>query len=123
MKIMQKDDVLTPAVDTHGVTVYELVGRTSSDPSLTHSLAHIVIPPGEVSTPHYHPEAEETFFILKGTAQMLIEDETAILLPGQCVRVPPPLWHSISNPGQDDLEFLAICTPAWEISNSVFKRE
>ena len=123
MKIMQKDDVQAPAVDTHGVTVYELVGRTSLNPSQAHSLAHILIPSGKISTPHYHPEAEETFYILKGKAEVRIEDETALLLPGQCVRIPPPCWHSISNPGEEDLEFLAVCTPAWEIANSVFERK
>src|SRR5260370_795306 len=39
------------------------------------SLAEARLPPGGITTPHYHPQTEEIYYILEGTAQMQIGDE------------------------------------------------
>ena len=54
----------------HGEVVFEFFG-TAAGHSNTHSLAQIVIPPGKASRKHYHPVAEESYYILSGTAQLV----------------------------------------------------
>ena len=69
---------------------------------------------------HYHPVAEESYYILKGHAKMVLGQEEATLKPGQIVLIPPGTNHKIYNAGKETLEFLVVCVPAWEPGNTVF---
>jgi mannose-6-phosphate isomerase-like protein (cupin superfamily) len=109
-----------PLISTHGEVVYELIGRTVAEPTERHSLAYVVIPPGKSSLLHWHPIAEESYYVLRGTGRFVLADEERILLPGEAVVIPPTKSHQISNSGDTDLEFLAVCVPAWEPANSVY---
>lgn len=109
-----------PPVDSgHGEIIYELFG-TSAGGSRAHSLAQIVIPPGQSSLKHYHPVAEESYSVLSGTARMEMVGETALLGPGDSIVITPPQVHQVFNVGQDDLVMLVVCAPAWTPDNSIF---
>ena len=82
-------------------------------------MAHLLIPPGKASLLPYHPEAEESYYIVSGKAHILIGEQESTISAGQIVLIPPKNLHQIRNIGEDDLEFLAICVPAWEPSNTV----
>ena len=103
----------------HGEEVYELIGASAGG-SHTHSLAQIVIPPGKASLKHYHPVAEESYYILSGTARMEMDGEIAMLGPGDSVIILPNQVHQIVNAGPGDVTLLAVCVPAWTPDNSVF---
>jgi len=119
MKPTSKDMTL-PLSSEHGEVIYEMIGRTTDDPTERHSLAYVVIPPGKSSLLHSHPIAEESYYVLRGAGRFLLADEERILLPGQAVVIPPTKPHQIFNSGETDLEFLAFCVPAWEPTNSVY---
>jgi putative monooxygenase len=108
-----------PLETEHGEIVYELLGKAAGG-SQSHSLAQIVIPPGKGSLRHYHPAAEESYYILSGTAQMELDGETATLNPGDSVFILPDQVHRIANAGNQNLVILAICVPAWTPDNSVY---
>lgn len=118
MHIYHKKDVHSPLVTEHGEIIYELIRRGVGETTDRHSVAMVVIPPGKSSLLHYHPEAEESYFILSGQARVMLGDEEAILRPGQIVLIQAPKPHKIINIGKEDLEFLAICVPAWEPTNT-----
>ncbi len=42
---------------------------------------------------------------------------------GGVSRFIPSCTHKVVNVGEENLEFLSICVPAWEPSNSVFLEE
>jgi mannose-6-phosphate isomerase-like protein (cupin superfamily) len=114
------DNVL-PVTTPHGEMIRELTGRTATKGfAPQHSVAHIVLPPGKSSLLHYHPEAEESYYILSGRARLLIGEEEVVMVEGTAVLIPATQPHKISNIGSNDLVFLAICVPAWEPDNSVF---
>ena len=69
---------------------------------------------------HYHPVAEETYYILKGQAKMLIDDKTYIFNPGDAILIQQNEKHQIFCISDIDLEFLVVCAPAWEPNNSVY---
>jgi mannose-6-phosphate isomerase-like protein (cupin superfamily) len=119
MHILSIDET-SSLVTPHGEIIHELIGRAVGTPTERHSVAHVIIPPGKSSLLHYHPEAEESYFILRGKARMMLADEEAILVPGQAVLIPPPQPHQIINIGETDLTFIAFCVPAWEPGNSIF---
>jgi mannose-6-phosphate isomerase-like protein (cupin superfamily) len=76
-------------------------------------LARIVIPPGKSSIPHYHKNRQETYYILQGEGTMVLDGEKLVLHPGTAIIILPEETHYIENKGIVDLEFLAICVPAW----------
>lgn len=119
MHILSIDET-APLVTPHGEIIHELIGRAVGKPTERHSVAHVRLPPGKASLLHYHPEAEESYFILEGKARLLLANEEAILLPGQVVLIPPPQPHKIMSIGETDLTFLTFCVPAWEPTNTVF---
>lgn len=114
---------VAPLASAHGETIYELIGRGASAPAQGHSLAYVTLPPGKASLPHWHPVAEESYYILQGRARMVIAGEEAELSPGDAVLIPPTQRHQIYSIGEVDLAFLAICAPAWEPANSVYAED
>jgi mannose-6-phosphate isomerase-like protein (cupin superfamily) len=124
MRITRKSNVLKPSVNTTSEQIYELIGRPDAlGTSKLHSFGHVVIPPSCSSRLHYHPIAEETYYILKGQARMVIDEKEYALSPGDVVLIMPPEKHQIFSIGDTDLEFIAVCAPAWEATNSVFLDE
>jgi mannose-6-phosphate isomerase-like protein (cupin superfamily) len=109
-----------PIVSEHGEIIYELVGPNLGETTQRHSVAHVVIPPGKSSLLHYHPEAEESYHVLKGNAQIILGEEQEALTAGETILIPSPKPHKIINTGKEDLEFIAVCVPAWEPTNSIF---
>ncbi len=119
MHVRAKADVHHPLSAPWGETVFELVGSSpSSGNAALHSLAHIVIAPGRASSRHYHKISEETYYILSGQSRMVIDGREFALIPGQACLIQPGEWHQIFNSGEEDLQLLAICSPAWNAADS-----
>jgi mannose-6-phosphate isomerase-like protein (cupin superfamily) len=102
-----------------GEIISELIGNTAGG-TPTYSLAQIVLPPNNQSGKHYHPIAEESYYILSGTGQLEMDGKTITMKAGDTVAILPNNVHQIRNEGTEDLVFLAICVPAWTPDNSVF---
>jgi mannose-6-phosphate isomerase-like protein (cupin superfamily) len=112
----------SPLQSPHGEIVYELTGRAPEHGGATaHSLAHIVIPPGKASLLHYHKICEETYYLLQGQARMVLDGQTFTASPGEAILILPSQRHQIFNDGATDLEFLAICAPAWHPDDSFYE--
>jgi mannose-6-phosphate isomerase-like protein (cupin superfamily) len=62
-----------------------------------------VFPAGEIAGAHSHPDMTEVFFILSGTGQMRIDDQTVELEPGMCITVEAGEVHEIENTGETEL--------------------
>jgi mannose-6-phosphate isomerase-like protein (cupin superfamily) len=119
MFIQSKDQILNPLTQPLGETVFELIGNSPrSGEACLHSLAHIIIPPGKSSARHYHQTSEETYYILSGHGRMVVDGKEFRLQPGQACLIVAPEVHQIFNDGEIDLEFLAICAPAWSPADS-----
>jgi mannose-6-phosphate isomerase-like protein (cupin superfamily) len=112
MKITDPSLVTDPLVTPSGEIIAEMVGKAVGDDS-NHSLARIIIPPGNSSTLHYHKTSQETYFVLKGEGKMQVNDKHFSLLPGQACWIETGEIHRIQNEGDMELVFLAICAPAW----------
>lgn len=113
-------DVLVPIVTPSGESIAELVGNASPVKSARHSIAIVTIPPGKSSVLHLHPEAEESYFVTAGRAEIRVGEETFALREGSAALIPPKAPHKITNSGNNDLVFVAVCVPAWEPTNSVW---
>ena len=83
------------------------------------SIAHAIIPPGESTLPHLLKRSTELYYILKGVGEMHIENESAPVSEGQCILIPPQARQWIRNTGKDDLVFLCIVSPKWQVDDEV----
>lgn len=108
-----------PAFTTKdGSEIRELLAHRNSA-IRNQSLAEARVSSGESTTPHYHPRAEEIYYILRGTGRMQIGQEQRNVGPGDAIAIPPGAVHQITNTGQDTLLFLCCCAPGYEDSDTV----
>ena len=118
---IQRSDNVPAFASPHGEVVYELIGEKAGDIS-GHSVAQIVLPPGKAAQKHYHPVAEESYYILAGRGRVTIDNETREVTAGDTIYIPANAVHEIENhtSGHENLIFLAVCVPAWTPDNSVY---
>lgn len=124
MRTIRKEQITKPFENYTGERIYEMIGSpVELGEAKYHSFGHVVIPPQCMSRLHYHPVAEETYYMLKGQAKMVIDDKTYYFNPGDAVLIQQNEKHQIFSVGDVDLEFLVVCAPAWEPNNSVYLDE
>lgn len=83
------------------------------------SLAEARLPVRGQTLPHFHPECEEIYYLLEGTARMQVEDDVREVGPGDAIAIPPGARHQITNTGDEELKFLCCCAPAYEDTDTV----
>ncbi len=83
------------------------------------SLAEARLPVGASTQEHYHPKAEEIYYITQGKGRMRIEGELRDVKPGDAIAIPPGKKHKIWNTGKETLHLLCCCAPAYEHSDTV----
>lgn len=70
------------------------------------------MPPGTAEERHWHREAEQFFYILKGEAVFEIRSARLRLVGGQGIHILAGTEHRIINEGKEDLEFVLTSTPS-----------
>lgn len=87
---------------------------TSNFPiSKTVAAAHVIVEPHGIREMHWHPNADEWSFFIRGRARITIfassnTARTFDYLPGDVGIVPKNMGHYVENIGDEDLEFLEI---------------
>ena len=117
MKLTQKADLPEILYNSDGESIQEVLGLVAGQVT-SHSLAQITIEPGKASTPHFHKSSEESYYVLSGEASLVIDQQVFTLLPGEAILIEPHEVHQISNQGDQDLVFIAVCVPAWSLDDS-----
>jgi mannose-6-phosphate isomerase-like protein (cupin superfamily) len=105
-----------------GSEIRELLAHRNSS-IVRQSLAEARLPAGASTTPHYHPQTEEIYYILSGQGRMRIDAETSAVGPGDAVAIPPGRTHQITNVGDQPLVFLCCCAPGYEHADTVLIEE
>ena|SRR6185437_10251330 len=117
MDIRNIDEV--PAFTTKdGSEIRELLADRNSC-IVKQSLAEARLAPGLSTTPHYHPQTEEIYYILTGTGTMRIGEESRPVGPGDAIAIPPGCVHQITNSGDHLLRFLCCCAPGYQHEDTV----
>src|SRR5215471_3015313 len=78
------------------------------------SLAEARLPAGASTQEHYHPKAEEIYYITHGSGRIRIEGELREVNSGDAIAIPPGKKHKLWNTGKDTLRLLCCCAPAYE---------
>jgi mannose-6-phosphate isomerase-like protein (cupin superfamily) len=99
-----------------GTQLRELLHPDKQDIALRYSLAHAVVPVGQVSTPHALATSE-VYYILSGQGEMHIDDEASPVQPGDAIYIPPNARQYIRNTGAEPLVFICLVDPAWRVED------
>jgi mannose-6-phosphate isomerase-like protein (cupin superfamily) len=83
------------------------------------SLAEARLPAGGSTQEHYHPQAEEIYYITHGSGRIRVEDEIRDVTAGDAIAIPPGRKHKLWNTGAETLRLLCCCAPAYEHSDTV----
>jgi mannose-6-phosphate isomerase-like protein (cupin superfamily) len=59
-------------------------------------------------------KSSEVYFFLKGTAEITIDEETAVVGASQAIYIPPGASQQVKNVGNEELLFVCIVDPAWK---------
>ena len=68
--------------------------------------------PNAISPPHYHRITEEIYVITDGDGEMTIDGVTAPVGPGDSIRIPPFVVHSI-HAGSGGVKFIVVTSPPY----------
>ena len=117
MEVKNLNDV--PAFTTKdGSEIRELLAHRNSV-ICNQSLAEARVPLGGSTLEHYHAKTEEIYYITAGVGRMRIENETRDVKPGDAIAIPPGSRHKIWNIGNETLQLLCCCAPAYEHCDTV----
>jgi mannose-6-phosphate isomerase-like protein (cupin superfamily) len=109
---------MTPFITKDGSEIRELLAYRNSA-IRNQSLAEARIPVGGSTQEHYHPRAEEIYFITAGAGRMRIETEVQEVKAGDAIAISPGKKHKLWNTGAETLRLLCCCAPAYEHSDTI----
>ena len=117
MEIVNLDQA-QPFRTKDGSEIRELLAHRNSA-IRNQSLAEARIPVGGATMEHYHPRAEEIYYITHGTGRMKLGHEERDVRPGDAIAIPPGQAHKLWNIGDEPLRLLCCCAPGYEHDDTV----
>ena len=117
MEIVNLDQA-EPFRTKDGSEIRELLAHRNSA-IRNQSLAEARIPIGGATMEHYHPRAEEIYYITHGTGRMKLGHEERDVRPGDAIAIPPGQAHKLWNTGDAPLRLLCCCAPGYEHDDTV----
>ena len=115
MPIISNSDSAEFYFDSEGCYITELL-NSKADPEL--SIARARVHPGVATSWHRLINTTERYCILSGAGVVEVGDSAPReVAPGDVVIIPPMERQRITNNGKEDLVFLAICTPRFNVKN------
>ena len=109
---------MPPFITKDGSEIRELLAHRNSA-IRNQSLAEARLPVGGATQEHFHPRAEEIYYLTHGTGRMRIENETCEVRAGDAIAIPPGKKHKLWNTGPEVLRLLCCCAPAYEHGDTV----
>ena len=112
-----------PAFTTKdGSEIRELLAHRNSAIA-NQSLAEARVPVDGFTAEHYHPVAEEIYYITHGMGRMRIDGEEREVGEGDAIAIPPGARHKLWNIGEETLRLLCCCAPAYEHEDTFLTEE
>jgi quercetin dioxygenase-like cupin family protein len=66
------------------------------------SLGYSVFTPGTALAPVRH-EVEEVAYVVSGSGELRLDDETVPFAAGDALHIPAGVWHAVANTGDEDV--------------------
>lgn len=111
-------DEVQPFTTKDGSEIRELLAHRNSA-IRNQSLAEARLPAGASTQEHFHPKAEEIYYITHGSGCIRIEGEMRDVKAGDAIAIPPGTRHKLWNTGQETLRLLCCCSPGYEHEDTI----
>ena len=108
----------TPFITKDGSEIRELLAHRNSV-IRNQSLAEARLPAGASTQEHFHPKAEEIYYITHGVGKIRVGGETREVKAGDAIAILPGTKHKLWNTGGELLRLLCCCAPAYEHGDTV----
>lgn len=92
-----------------GAAVTILVSAEDSGGAM--SMIETLSPPGSGPTYHSHSREDETFYVVSGTAEILLETRSFQCKAGDHIFGPRNIFHTYRNVGEDPLKLVIVYCP------------
>lgn len=91
-----------------------LVGRhESTGASKDHTVAIVKLPVDGMSDEHFHKEREESYYVISGEGEAIIDGVTTPIKETSLIYTKPNEKHKFKNTGERELVYLVITAPRW----------
>src|SRR5512136_2385163 len=117
MEVKNLNDA-APFITVDGSEIRELLAHRNSV-IRNQSLAEARLPVGGSTQEHYHPKAEEIYYITHGRGRIRVEGELRDVRPGDAVAILPGQRHKLWNTGSEPLRLLCCCAPPYDHADTV----
>lgn len=107
-----------PFVGPMSEKIFELITSSTSN-SEEVSVAYLELPAKASMPKHYHPETTEIYYVLEGSAQLLVHEEIREININDIIRIEKRAIHQLVNHTDKALHLLTISTPAWTPDSEV----
>ena len=99
-----------------GTKIHQIFHPHNTLNGIRYSLSHSELESGKKSKLH-KIKSSEVYYILQGEGTLQIDDELFKVSKDQAVYIPPNSKQCIENTGKDELRFLCIVDPAWQLED------
>jgi quercetin dioxygenase-like cupin family protein len=76
------------------------------------TLGRVVIFRGASNPRHCHPNCEEVLYLLSGSLEHTLGEETVLLNPGDTLHIPAGVFHSARSVGDDEADMMVAYSSA-----------
>jgi mannose-6-phosphate isomerase-like protein (cupin superfamily) len=83
----------------------DLVGQSDAEPVLFHYMRI------HDSRRHYHRKTIEYYYVVSGTGEMELDDDTVAIAAGDMIVVPTGVWHTTRPTTDEELHILICALP------------
>jgi mannose-6-phosphate isomerase-like protein (cupin superfamily) len=94
-----------------------LVGGASPVRCEHFSMGYVTLEPNGGQVPWHSQESEEVYFVLDGRGEMCLGEERRDMAAGQIVKIPPGVFHQMTNTGNEPLHFVYCYGPAGDVAH------
>jgi mannose-6-phosphate isomerase-like protein (cupin superfamily) len=94
-----------------------LVGGVSPIQCANFCLGYVVLEPNGGQVPWHNQDQEEVYFVVSGEGEMCLGEERQAVKGGQCVHIPPTVFHQLTNTGSEPMVMVYCYGPAGDVAH------
>jgi mannose-6-phosphate isomerase-like protein (cupin superfamily) len=94
-----------------------LVGGASPVQADNFCMGYVTLEPRGGQVPWHNQEQEEVYFIIQGTGEACLGEERTVMGAGQAMRIPPRIFHQLTNVGDEPLIMIYVYAPGGDVAH------
>ena len=115
---LRKNSEINSIQGNEGTSIKQYFHPHNTLNGINYSVAQFTLESGKKSKLH-KMKSSEIYYILEGSGEILIDDESFHVEKDDSVYVPPNSKQFIKNSGSGNLRFLCIVEPAWKADDEI----